>query len=71
MRQLNRTVGLFRRHERNFTEAQIMKFTKPRDHESLTSLLLSAPDFSTNTTLNEVATAEPEPQLAVAKGAWA
>ena len=72
MRRLERFVGRFGRHERNFTEAQIMKFTKHRDYDSLKSLVLSEPNFLPNTTLvDAVTTAEPEPQPAVAKGARA
>jgi len=71
MRPLNRFVAPFGRRERTFTEAQIMKFSKPRDHDSLTSLVLSDPNFPPNTTLIDVVTtAEPVPQPAIAKGAW-
>jgi len=70
MRQLNRSIVRFGRNERNFTEVEIVKLIKPRDHESLTGRILR--DFPPNSTLIGVeAAAEPEQPLAFAKGAWA
>jgi len=72
MKPVNRFVSRFGRHERTFTEAQIMKFIKHRDDDSPGKLVLSDSDFLPNTTLiDPIITAEPEPQPAVAKGAWA
>ena len=72
MRQLNRSVVRFGRSERNFTEAEIVKLTKPRHHGGLTSLILFDPNFPPNTTLVDIeAAAEPETPPTVAKGACA
>jgi hypothetical protein len=72
MRQLNRFVGSCGRRERNFTEAQIIKFTNPRDHHSFARLAVSAPRLPTKISIvDAVTTAEPESRPAVAKGAFA
>jgi hypothetical protein len=68
MRQLNRFVTRFGHHERNFTEAQIVKFTKPRDPDG-TNPATAELSFFTNTTLTEVVTSgEPVRQCSLAKG---
>ena len=72
MRQFNRAAGRYRWHERTLTESQIMKFTKPRDPDDLTSLILAEPKFLPNATLIELVTiSEPVRQPALAKGASA
>jgi len=72
MKQVNRFVSRFGRPERTFTEAQIMKFIKHRDDDSPGSLVLSDANSPLDTTLiDPVMTAEPEPQPALARGAWA
>jgi hypothetical protein len=71
MRQLNRFVGRCGRDERSFTETQIMKYTRHHDHESLRSLVRSAPDFANTTLSDGDLIAESEPQPAAAKGARA
>jgi hypothetical protein len=53
-----------------FTEPQILKFTRPRDQNSLTNLAFPTPMSSTNIDLIEVATTVKPPQLlGLAKGA--
>ena len=72
MRQFNRAVGRYRWHERTLTESQILKFTKPLDHDDVTSLILAEPNFSPNATLIDlITTSEPVRQPALAKGASA
>jgi hypothetical protein len=55
MRQQNKFAGRYRSKERGFvTEAQFLKFVKPRNEDNMPHLVCSMPNFSTNTTVIEV-----------------
>ena len=57
MRQLHKIGDRYRTQQRRFfTEAQFMKFTKPRDENGLTEWILRNANFSVNTTASEVVT---------------
>ena len=71
MKQLNRFGSHFGRHERNFTEAKIMKFVEPRDPDAMNPVPVEL-NFFMNTSLVEVvATGEPARQCLLGKGASA
>jgi hypothetical protein len=69
MRQFNRFGGCSGWHVPGFTEVEIMKFTKPRDQDSVAGLVRGEPRLFPSTTRSHLMiTAEPACLLAPAKG---
>jgi hypothetical protein len=73
MSQQRDFTGRFRSQERSFfSEAQFLKFARPRGKDDLTNLVRAAPNLSMNPTLIDAPmTTEPERSRTLAKRASA
>ena len=71
MKQLNRFVSHFGRHERNFTEANIVKFAKPRDPDATNPVPVELNFFPNTSLIEVVATGEPARECLLGQGASA